>query len=259
MIRGLFSALAFLTVIPIPESLKSRRENGMFVGYPLAGLLIGALLSLSYFTAQLLFSGPVAAVLVTAAGILLTGAMHVDGLADCADAFYGRRDKETTLRILKDPRIGTMGGIAIGLSLLFRCAALVSLPSRLIFFGLPVVAMLSRTTVLIAMKALPYVRSNDGILAPASSVPSWLVAFAAAVVCVSAFLLPIPTAAALIALWLFWRLSRNRIGGCTGDVLGATIEIAEIVFLIALVGVTKTGLVWGGFFRIVESIFAARI
>jgi adenosylcobinamide-GDP ribazoletransferase len=137
--QRLFSALAFLTVIPIPESLKSRREGGMFAAYPVAGLMIGAVLALAYYGAALLFSPAVAAVVLIAASLLLTGAIHLDGLADCADAFYGKRPRSVTLRILKDPRIGTMGGAAIGLSLLARYAAFSSLPSLFILAGLPVI------------------------------------------------------------------------------------------------------------------------
>ena len=136
----------------------------MFAAYPAAGLLIGALLSLAYLAATLIFSPSVAAVVLIAASLFLTGALHLDGLADCADAFYGRRTRSATLRILKDPRIGTMGGAAIGLSLLARYAALSSLPPLFILAGLPVISMFSRTAVVLAMRALPYVRAGTGIL-----------------------------------------------------------------------------------------------
>jgi adenosylcobinamide-GDP ribazoletransferase len=245
MIRAFFSAIAFLTVIPVPEALKSRKENGMFAGYPLAGILIGVLFSLVFFAAGLVFPAAVTAILLIACTLALTGAIHLDGLADCADAFYGRRDKETTLRILKDPRIGTMGGAAIGLSLLARFASLASLPANLVLLSLPVVTMFSRSAVLVAMRVLPYVRSGAGILPARSAVGRGALAFSIIAVVASLVLLPIPTCAALLVLGLFWRLSWKRIGGCTGDVLGATIEIAEIVFLIALVAVGRHGVLWG--------------
>jgi adenosylcobinamide-GDP ribazoletransferase len=244
MIRAFFSALAFLTVIPIPQALKSRKGNGMFAGYPLAGLLIGALLSLLWFAAGLLFPGALTAILLIGFCLFLTGAIHLDGLADCADAFYGRRDREATLRILKDPRIGTMGGAAIGLSLLARFAALTSLPAHLVLLALPIVTLFSRSVVLAAMRALPYVRSTAGILPPRSSLPPAAFALSLVALLLSFALLPVPTLAALAVLALFWRLSWKRIGGCTGDVLGATIEIAEIVFLLALVAVSRAPLEW---------------
>jgi adenosylcobinamide-GDP ribazoletransferase len=245
ILGGFFSALAFLTAIPIPDFLKSRRENGMFAGYPAAGIVIGALLAAAAAGLAWLFPPVVAAVLLVGASVLLTGAIHLDGLADCADAFYGRRDREAVLRILKDPRVGTMGGAAIGLSLLLRTASFISLPSGLLVLALPVVSMFSRSTVLAALRVLPYVRSDTGIISGRTASRAGHVALASAAILVSAVLSPVPTVAALIACIIFWRLSWKKIGGCTGDVLGATIEIGEIVFLLALIVVTKTGLEWG--------------
>jgi len=247
---GFFSAIAFLTVIPVPNFLKSRRENGMFAGYPAAGLLIGVLLSAAAAGAAWLFPPPAAAVLLVGVSVLLTGAIHLDGLADCADAFYGRRDRETVLRILKDPRIGTMGGAAIGFSLLLRAASFLSLPPGLLVIALPVATMFARSSVLAAMRVLPYLRSTSGIISgrPASS-PGHVV-LASAAILISAGLLPVPTVAALVACIIFWRISWKKIGGCTGDVLGATIEIAEIVFLLALTAQAKAGLAWGACFAL---------
>ena len=242
---GFFAAIAFLTVIPIPDFLKSRRENGMFAGYPAAGLVIGAFLSAAAAGSAWLFPPVVAAVLLVGVSILLTGAIHLDGLADCADAFYGGRDRETVLRILKDPRVGTMGGAAIGLSLLLRTASFLSLPPMTLVFALPVAALFARSSVLAALRVLPYVRSTAGIISgrPAAG-PGHLV-LASAAILLAAILLPVPTVAALIACIIFWRISWKKIGGCTGDVLGATIEIGEIVFLLALTAQVKAGLTWG--------------
>jgi len=243
--RGFFSALAFLTVIPVPDSLKSRRDYGMFAGYPGAGLAIGVLLAAAAAGADWLFPALVAAVILAGISVLLTGAIHLDGLADCADAFYGRRDREAVLSILKDPRIGTMGGAAIGLSLLLRAASFYSLPAAILIPTLPIVSMFSRSTVLAAMRVLPYVRAQSGIIsAGAGSRPVPLFPAALAVI-LAAALLPIPVGASLIACVLFWRLSWNKIGGCTGDVLGATIEIGEVVFLLSLTAEVKSGFLWG--------------
>jgi adenosylcobinamide-GDP ribazoletransferase len=255
MIYSFFSALAFLTVIPIPEVLKSRTENGMFLGYPAAGFVIGALLSLLYLAAGLLFPSPVAALVLVAAAVALTGGLHLDGLADCADAFCGKRDRESTLRILKDPRIGTMGGSAIALSLLARYAAFSSLPPRTLLLGLPLATTFSRTVVLAAIRVLPYVRSEGGILRHKPARLEGLLALGVVVLLALAVLLPIPVASALVVLALFWRMSWNRIGGCTGDVLGASIELAEIVFLLVLGAMVKQGWSTGLFFALAGLIF----
>ena len=250
ILGGFFSALAFLTVIPVPDFLKSRREYGMFSGYPAAGLAIGVLLAAAAAAAVWLFPLSVAAVLLVGVSVLLTGAIHLDGLADCADAFYGRRDREAVLSILKDPRIGTMGGAAIGLSLLARAASFYSLPAAILIPALPVLSMFSRSTVLAAMRVLPYVRAESGIISAGAASRPALAVLAAAVVIISAALLPLPVGTSLIACVLFWRLSWKKIGGCTGDVLGATIEISEIVFLLALAAEAKSGLLWGLLFAL---------
>jgi adenosylcobinamide-GDP ribazoletransferase len=179
----------------------------------------------------------------------------LDGLADCADAFYGRRDREETLRILKDPRIGTMGGAAIGLSLLGRYAAVISLPGLVILLALPILTAFSRTTVLVALRILPYARSKGGILRSTAGGSLGLVTLAVAVIVAVGIFLPIPTAAALLALAAFWRLSWKRISGCTGDVLGASIEIAEIAFLMTLAAIDHLGVEVGAFFPLGAFIF----
>ena len=252
----LFSALAFLTVVPIPESMKSKKEGAMFAAYPAAGLLIGALLSLIYLAATLVFPPSIAAVVLIAASLLLTGALHLDGLADCADAFYGKRTRSATLRILKDPRIGTMGGAVISLSLLTRFAALSSLPSLFIIAGLPVITMFSRTAVVLAMRVLPYVRTGSGILPGRLSLRPGLILLAVIVTAAAIILLPIPLLVASLVLAVFWRTSWKRIGGCTGDVLGASIEIAEIAALVALVAVPQGGAQWTNLFPILRLVLA---
>lgn len=190
--------------------------------------------------------------LVAGVSILLTGAIHLDGLADCADAFYGTRDRETVLRILKDPRVGTMGGAAIGLSLLLRTASFLSMPPETLVLALPVVTMFSRSSALAALRVLPYVRSGSGIISGRSTTSRGQVVLASAALLVCGVLLPVPAVAALIACIIFWRISWKKIGGCTGDVLGATIEIGEITFLLALTAQARAGLSWGAIYTLLH-------
>ena len=241
-LRSFFSAFAFLTVIPVPERMKSRRENGMFAGYPAAGLAIGLVLTAFAAGAQGLFPPAVAAVALVALSLAVTGALHLDGLADCADAFYGSRDRETVLRILKDPRVGTMGAAAVGLALLAEGASFLSLPARLLAVSLPVAGLFSRSVVLVALRVLPYVRGKSGILARKPSKGAGLAVLGGVSVLIALVLLPIPVAAALAGLVVFWRVAWRKIGGCTGDVLGATIQIAEIAFFVALAATANAGL-----------------
>ena len=232
----------------------------MFAGYPAAGLVIGCLLALLFWAAGLVLPDTLAAVALVAGSLLLTGAIHLDGLADCADAFYGKREKEEALRIFKDPRIGTMGGAAIGISLLARFAAVSSLGAPVLLLALPVLSAFSRTAVLLALRLLPYARQAGGIIstdgAQRSGQAGTLV-LAVLVVIGAGVLLPVPTVLAILVLAGFWRLSWKRIGGCTGDVLGASIEIAEIVFLAALAATAHIGSAVGLFYALVPLVFPA--
>jgi adenosylcobinamide-GDP ribazoletransferase len=254
MFRAFFSAIAFLTVIPVSERLKSRRENGMFAGYPAAGIAIGILLAALAAGAQWLFPPVVAAVVLVGASLALTGALHLDGLADCADAFYGHRERDAVLRILKDPRVGTMGAAAIGLALLARGTVFFSLPAPLLVLSLPVASLFSRSVVLVALRMLPYVRSESAILTARDSKGTATAVLGAAAVLIAMALLPVPVAAAFAACALFWRVSWKKIGGCTGDVLGATIEIGEIVFFLALAAAWKAGLSAGLLYPLLRAV-----
>ena len=245
--KSFFSALAFLTVVPVPRGLACGGKNSMFYSFPVVGLLIGAVTAAVLICANAAFGGIVSAALAVAAGFILTGALHLDGLADCADAFYGRRSREDVLRILKDPRIGTMGGLAIGLSLLMRFACLASLAARPALIVIPLACAFSRTSVVFCVQTLPYARAGGGILGgtggegpPSRSAP--LLATAGVAAAAIAALVPVCALAAAAALAVFWPLARRKTGGYTGDVLGASIEIAEIVFLLAAVGAEKMGI-----------------
>ncbi len=244
--RGLFSALGFLTTLPVPRALQSTRANVMLPWFPAAGLVVGALASLLWYLAGLLVPVGAAAVILIAGVLALTGAIHLDGLADCADAFYGRRDRESVHRILKDPRIGAMGGLAIGIALLARYAALTSLPGTAVLFGLPAAAVLARSAALIAMRLLPYASGRGRILKTPPAITPGILAVAAVSTAVVVLFLPVPALVSLAALTAFWRLAWKKIGGSTGDVLGATIEIAEVVFLLAMCGGPRGGIALTG-------------
>jgi adenosylcobinamide-GDP ribazoletransferase len=232
--RAFFSAWTFLTVLPVPESWKARDGDSMRPAFPVVGLLLGVILSLVFAGASALFSPAAAAVILTAAALALTGAIHLDGLADCADAFYGMRDREKVLSILKDPRIGTMGGTAIALSLGFRIAVLASIPVSWTLVSLPVLMMFSRSTVLVPMTLLPYARSEGGILGAAPKRRAGDLVAAGLAAAAAFLLLPVASGCALAAAAWPALASRRRIQGYTGDVLGAMIEAAELAALAAL-------------------------
>lgn len=235
--RGWFAAIGFLTRIPLPARVfnGASSPSAQLAWYPAVGLLIGGLL----WCLGWLLSGAsalLAAGLLLVAWVALTGALHLDGLADSADAWVGGLgDRERTLAIMKDPRSGPIGVTAIVLVLLLKFAALASVPQPSAMLW--VAPLLGRAVLTVAFMTTPYVRSGG--------LGSGLVGESRAV-CVVALLLAALVAlfagwhglraiivAALVFAWWRWTCMR-RLGGMTGDTCGALTEFTEAALLVAL-------------------------
>jgi adenosylcobinamide-GDP ribazoletransferase len=235
---GLLGAVSFLTRVPAGARAAQPRELARLVPwFPLVGALVGlAVAGLYAALGALLPPLPAAAAAVTA-GIALTGALHEDGLGDTADAFLGAADREATLRILDDPRLGTFGVVAVAASLLLRVAALAAIAPAWALAALPAAHALSRAAAVAAMAAFPPA-TGTGLGAAAARALDRRRALlgAAGGVALAGLLLGVLALAAAAlagaaALWL-GRLSRRRIGGVTGDVLGAAQQAAEVLTLL---------------------------
>jgi adenosylcobinamide-GDP ribazoletransferase len=207
--------------------------------FPFAGFVVGLIGAIVYLVADrlVLFSWPAAA-LAVAATILVTGALHEDGLADTADGFGGGDTRERKLAIMRDARIGTYGVCALIIALVIRIAALAGLTEpSLVATALIAAHVGARAVVPFAMYLLPAART-DG-LAFTAGVPSGVSVAIAAALGFLALLLCLGLAHALIALVvlavavaLFAWLTMRQIGGQTGDVLGAVEQVSEIVILL---------------------------
>jgi adenosylcobinamide-GDP ribazoletransferase len=182
----------------------------------------------------------VAAAVAVTAGVAITGAFHEDGLGDTADAFLGGHGREDTVRILKDPRLGTFGVLAVSASLLLRVAAVAALPPAAALAALPAAHALSRAAAVGVMAAVApaaetglgaaYVRALGGrqaLLGVAAGI-------AVAAALLRAWALPAAALAAVAAAAL-GRLAHRRIGGVSGDVLGAVQQAGEILTLLVAV------------------------
>jgi adenosylcobinamide-GDP ribazoletransferase len=235
-------ALAFLTRLPVrPE--RPWRDGDLAASvpmFPVVGLLVGALGALVYAAASALGLPPLlAALLAVAAQIGSTGALHEDGLADFADGLGGASPAQS-LAIMRDPRVGSFGVIALVLALAARAGALAALAAPAeVAAALLAAAALSRG-LLPAALALPQARS-DGLAAQAGRPHPARVAAAVAIAMLIALLL-LPAAAALIAGLIaalagamVALLALRRLRGVTGDVLGAMQQAAEIAFLLGVV------------------------
>lgn len=216
---------------------------------PLAGLVLALPGGLVLLAAWGLGLGPfLAATLAVATGVLITGALHEDGLADVTDGFGGGTTRERRLEIMRDSRIGAYGGVALVLALALRIGALATLLDRTGGSGaalaLVLAAALSRTAALAPMVLLVPAR-RDGAAASVGRPGRPAVAIAGALALTLALLgglLGLPVGGVLLMLLLsglgalaVTALARRRIGGQTGDVIGACQQVAEIAALLGLV------------------------
>lgn len=234
------TALGFFTRVPVPAWVpwSAERQHQAMRYFPLVGLVVGgAGAAVCLVLAQVL--PPTLAVLLSlAATVRLTGALHEDGWADSCDGLGGGWDRAQILAIMKDSRIGSYGTLGLVLMLLARAAALVELGRDEIAstaLALLVAHPLSRLAATAVLHRLPYVRTDADARSAALVRPLPPAALALAGVCglVPLLLLPAPAALAavltvsVVTLWAA-RLFLRRLGGCTGDLLGATQQLAEL-------------------------------
>jgi adenosylcobinamide-GDP ribazoletransferase len=237
VLDGLRLALTTLTVLPVRAGRIDRRTAGLAMTLaPLVGALLGAVLAGVFV---LLGRGPVAATVTVAAGALLTRGLHLDGLADTVDALGSYRDRDRALEIMKRPDIGPFGVVAIACVLLIQAAALTEVGP----VAIVVAWATGRLGVTVACRRGVGAARPEGLGAlVASTVPVPVVAGAAALVAVAAVFAvpgrawqgPAAVAAALLAVVLLLRHAVRRFGGITGDVLGASVETATTLALVAL-------------------------
>ena len=235
-------ALSFLTRLPVGQIESDNylqalgRQAPLF---PLAGLLVGAVTLAADAAAGLLFGPAVRAAAVIAAGVWVTGALHLDGLMDTADGIGSHRSRERMLEIMRDSRVGAMGAITGALSLLLRFALLLELTGPLRWQALLLAPALGRMAIALAAGCFPAARSpGSGLGASfAASVGRWRGAAALAPGLLAAAALGGQggghTAAALAAAiaLLGGRTLTARLGGLTGDTYGALNEAAELAVL----------------------------
>ncbi|NOQ14319.1 MAG: adenosylcobinamide-GDP ribazoletransferase [Methyloprofundus sp.] len=239
MLASFTLALQFLTRLPLNLNitLSDQRAGHSVLFFPLVGLLIGAILTLvsSQLPEQSLALN--AAIILTA-WVLLTGGLHLDGLADCSDAWAGGlADRERSLAIMKDPAAGPIAVIILILLLLLKWTALQSLlQQQQVLVPLLLAPLLGRLSILILMLSTPYIRKNGLGSAMQQQLPrqaAKLIIFFS----LTLFLWLTNTytlIAALSCIFFIRYLALQRLQGITGDVYGASVEIVETVVLISL-------------------------
>lgn len=236
-------AIQFLTIIPVYfKKIPTAQQNALsLLFYPFVGLMIGGML---WSIATLLSHSPIilTASLITTTWVIITGGLHLDGLADTADAWVGGYgDRDRTLKIMKDPQSGPIGVLSLVLLVLLKFSAIYTLLDQHQYLVLLVVPMIGRLTALFLLLSCLYVRPQGLGSLFLTGMPRIRLIFVMSLCML--FLIGIFLWQALIViavvllLWLgLRRLFQTRLGGVTGDTIGASIEISECVaiFVMAL-------------------------
>ena len=233
-------AVRYLTIVPLPgRTTHGVDALGRAAGwFPVVGLGLGLVLVGVERVTSVLFPSLLAALLTVTAWKVLTGGLHLDGLADCLDGLVGK-DAEHRLRIMRDSRIGVFGAVGLILFLLLEIAAVAELPAGLRWRALLVLPALARATPPLLARCFPpaKVEGHGALFRSSLSAGGPPVALALALALVAAGLGVaglLAAGAGLVAALAFAGFMAARLGGVTGDVLGAAIEVTELAGLLAV-------------------------
>jgi adenosylcobinamide-GDP ribazoletransferase len=238
--NAFFIALQFLTRLPIKQDVDYNPEQmgQSLLWYPLIGFLIGLFLLLVYSICHALgFSPLVIAAILLINSIILTGALHWDGLADCADAWLAGSDREKTLAILKDTHCGAAAVVFVGALLLLQLVVFDQAIEHHHIMAILVAPMLSRSSAIALMMQTPYVREGglgDVIARYFSRSLAQIILIGVATITLAS--LGARAFIVMAGLFIVYAPLRyvmlKRLGGITGDTIGALIVISETVVIL---------------------------
>lgn len=239
--RLILIAFQFLTIIPLPFRFRCEKEDlgrstAFFpiVGFVIGGLLVGADWLISPWIAR-----PLCDALLISLLALLTGALHLDGLADVCDGLAARGGRERFLAVMKDSQVGAVGAVGLVLGLLLKWQALVAVPSELKWQALLLFPALARFGQVLTMTGARHAR-QDGLgaaIAQGTGAVTLLLAFATAAAA-GFYLLGLKVTVPLAAVCLLTIAGRmffqRKLGGLTGDTIGCLSELNEILALVVI-------------------------
>ena len=240
--KRLPAAIRFLTILPLPGDGRSTPEDiaGAATFFPVVGVLIGAVMAALAIGLWSVFPAGAAAVLTVTAMLAVSGGFHMDGLSDTADGFFSARPKDRILEIMKDSHIGAMGVIAIVCVLLLKVAAMASLAEAEVWKAAFLMPVAGRCALVVGINVLPAARPDEGLGKVFCQNRSSLQSFWALGVLLTAGwftsrwagLTAVAAAVVVIVVFAVW--CHRKIGGSTGDTLGATCELVETAVAITL-------------------------
>jgi adenosylcobinamide-GDP ribazoletransferase len=231
------SAIEFLTIFPCPSG-QAFNARAALPYFPICGLLIGTTLVVVDALAALIWPRPVVAMIDVVALAVISGGLHLDGLADTADGLYGRREPEQALSIMKDSRIGAMGMIAVLCCIGLKWVGLANMGSQYKIWLL-IIPAYARASVLFGTKGLPYGRPGGGtghaFFEPPLQVKDfWALGLVIAISILTSWRSIAINVCFLVIVWAIIEMYRYKMNCITGDMLGALIEITETtLFLLA--------------------------
>jgi adenosylcobinamide-GDP ribazoletransferase len=240
--KQLLAALRFLTILPIPGGWSTAEDDlaGSVPWFPVIGLLLGAVAAAVAWALSLVAPPMVSAAAIVILLLSFSGCLHMDGLSDTADGFFSSRLRERILEIMKDSHIGAMGVVAIVCVLLLKFAVLASLSAARLWPAVMLMPLAGRCAIVLHMALLPYARP-DGLGAIFyRHRPRWAAVWAMAVLGAAAYVAMDVTGLIVWAVCIAVTLALSayvyrKIGGATGDTLGAVCEIIEVVPAVTLV------------------------
>lgn len=239
----LYSSFLYFTRLSLPIRVEYRKENQhlALTWFPLVGVVVGLMGGVAYYPAGMVFPASVAVVLALGVMVLVTGAFHEDGFADVCDAFGGGYSAEQRLKIMKDSRVGTYAVLGLVLLLMMKIALLTEMDSSVVPAVLVASHALSRWSVLIIAMRWPYARPSGASKSRDTSHPLSAGRF---------FIASVLGVAPLIYFCSWWilvsvplvimfalmagRWFKARIGGYTGDCLGAVQQVNELLVMVVL-------------------------
>lgn len=237
MIKDCLEAFRFLTVFPLPRSqdVKPDALAQAMLFFPFVGFLIGVFSLVIFHGVQIIFPERIATFALLLTPIAISGGLHLDGFADFCDGFFGGKDRSEILRIMRDSRIGVWGAAGIILLILAKFEFLQVLPDRAVFFLMALTT--SRWAQVVLSFFLLYAGDSKGLGASVARKVKPRQLFGATI-----FLLPIVfwlrmdgfliLGGICIFLVLLGVYFKKKIGGVTGDVIGATSELTELLIFV---------------------------
>jgi adenosylcobinamide-GDP ribazoletransferase len=236
-------AISFLTILPVIDRRPASDEAvaASFAWFPIVGLLIGVALVGEDWLLAFFFAQVIRSVLIVISLTVITGAVHLDGLADTADALGAGRDRERALDILHDSRVGTFGASAIFFDLTLKILALSTLAGHGRYAALIFAPMLARWAMLIVAAGLPYLRASgsgstllSGKISGARTAVVAVFSLVAMLILGELHAIAVSIAAAIAIVFTIRLFYRRWLGGVTGDLIGACGELVEIAVLVVI-------------------------